>query len=354
MNWLEQFESFVNQASNWIASALPASPTPSQTALFTSGSFLAIVLVIFLIGRILMGFRRNNTTEARGSRRRLIFGPLTEAFAWMIPVSQRAVKKLRQDLLKAGYHHRKSLEEYLAFRNAALLSWLIFIGVTVVALASPDENITPKILIAGLAVVVLIYGIPRVVLSAQAHSRAERIQFSLPDALDLINMTVTGGLPLRQAISRVGKELKTTHPDVACELAIVDMHAETGSLEQALKQFAARIDLPDVTALAAIVRQAERLGGAVATAFQDFADGIRLTRRQTAEERGNKASVKLLFPIVFCLAPPIYVLLLGPAVIELKRFVQRESQAGGALTQSPANPLGTADASRPSSVILGD
>ena len=83
---------------------------------------------------------------------------------------------------------------------------------------------------------------------------------------------------------------------------------------------------------------AEHLGGNVSSAFRDFADSIRRTRRQSAEERGNKASVKLLFPVVFCLAPPIYILLLGPAALELKQFVQRENRPGGALSQSAAVP----------------
>lgn len=185
---------------------------------------------------------------------------------------------------------------------------------------------------------VLLFEIPRVVLSSQAEARRKRIQYALPDALDMINMTVTGGLPLRNALHRVGRELKTTHPDSACELTIIDRQSESGSLDQALRHFAARIDTPDVTVLATMVRHAEQLGGNVSGAFRDFADSIRRTRRQSAEERGNKASVKMLFPVVFCLAPSIYILFLGPAALELKQFVQRENRPGGALSQAVEVP----------------
>ena len=95
------------------------------------------------------------------------------------------------------------------------------------------------------------------------------------------------------------------------------------------------MSIPDVAALSAMVQHAEKLGGQVAGAFREFSDGIRRSRRQQAEEQGNKASIKLLFPIVFFLAPPIYVLLLGPAMIELKNFVQEGNKPGGALSQTP-------------------
>jgi len=72
----------------------------------------------------------------------------------------------------------------------------------------------------------------------------------------------------------------------------------------------------------------------VAAAFREFADSVRRTRRQRAEEQGNKASVKLLFPVVLCLAPPIYILLLGPATLELKNFMNRENMPGGVLATS--------------------
>lgn len=353
-NYLQSIERLLAQLGTW-TTVLPETASPREVALLTAGTFLALTLLIFLAGRLLIGLRRNRIPEreAVGSLRPLIFGPLTEALAWLLPISKKREFKLRKELVKAGYFHRKALEEYLAFRNAAVLAWVLFIGLAVVALADPAENLTPKILMVGLAVLLLIYAVPRLILATQSHARTQRIQYALPDALDMVNMTVTGGLPLRQAISRVGKELGNSHPDIACELAIVDRQAEAGSLDQALKQFSSRMEIPDITALAAMVRHAEQLGGNVATAFREFSDSVRQQRRQRAEERGNKASIKLLFPVVFFLAPPIYILLLGPAVIELRRFVQRESVAGGALTQSPANALNAATDNREYSASVG-
>lgn len=336
-NWLMWLESFSRKIDSW-KSWLPARPTPMQTSLFAMGTFLAITLVFALIGRLLFGKRNQESeTETFGSQRPLIFGSLTEALAGLIPVKPQKQEQLRQDLIAAGYFHRQAYEEFMAFRNGAALMWLIFSGFAVVLLANPSENLTFKLLIGAAVIFGCILAIPRIVLSSQAESRQSRIRFALPDALDMINMMVAGGLSLRSSIQRAQRELMTTHPDIGCELAILDRQADAGSMDLALRQFAKRVNVADVTVLATMVRHAEQLGGNVSGAFREFADSIRLNRRQLAEDRGNKATVKLLFPTVLCLTPPIYILLLGPAALEMKEFVQRERKPGGALSQN-VNP----------------
>lgn len=350
---LSQLEQWMNAAASAARQWLPSEVDSAELAVVTTLAFITIAAMIYLTGRLLLGVGRNVAPDAVGSRRPLALGPLTETFAWMIPSTQASRERIRKDLMRAGFYHRRALEEYLGLRNTAVAAWVVFIGCAAVALANPRENYTPALAGGGMLVLVLIYAAPRVVLSGMSEARGRRIQYALPDALDMINMSVTGGLPLRKSIHRVGVEMRETHPDIACELAIIDRQTEAGSLDQALRQFAGRVDIADVTALATMVRHAERLGGNIATAFQEFADGVRRARRQQAEERGNKASIKLLFPVVFFLAPPIYILLLGPAAIELRNFIARESQPGGALSQSPAATLNEAANNDSGSASLG-
>jgi len=305
----------------------------TTSSLLIMGTFFGTSLVVFLLGRMLIGGGRNQAEEI-GSRRRLILGGLTEPMAGILPVSTSKAQKLKKELVRAGYYHRKALEEYLAFRNAAMVCWLLFVATALVTAVEPGSQEANKLLMLGGGVLLLIYSVPRVILSSQASARTRRIHHALPDALDMITMTVSGGVPLQRALKRVGQELSHTHRDLACELTIIHHQADAGSLEQALNSFASRVDVPEVTALAALVRHAERLGGNVAAAFREFADSVRRTRRQRAEEQGNKASVKLLFPVVLCLAPPIYILLLGPATLELKNFMNRENMPGGVLATS--------------------
>lgn len=303
-----------------------------ESSLLSVGAFLGVTLLIFCVGRLLIGRGVNRAEDAIGSRRPLVLGPLTVPFAGIVPVLNYTRGKLRQDLLKAGYFHRQAVEEFLGFRNAAMAAWAIFIATALVIAADPPSDLTPTLLVGGGVVLALIYGLPRVLLGAQAAARVRRIQHALPDALDMVSMTMTGGIPLQSALERVARELKSTHADLGCELAILHHQSQTGSLEQGLRALAQRLDIPEVTALAVLVQQSERLGGNVAAAFRDYSDSIRRNRRQRAEERGNKASIKLMFPVVLCLAPPVYVMLLGPATLELRNFVNRENRPGGMLS----------------------
>ncbi|MFI4876781.1 MAG: type II secretion system F family protein [Blastopirellula sp. JB062] len=309
-------------------------------ALLIVGAFFGVTMLIYLAGRLLMSTERNDPNEMLhpGARGSIGIGGLTRAFAGILPSSSQAHETLEKDMVKAGYYHRNAAQEYLAVRNASLVAWVFFVLATLVAMADASEETTQIIVIVGVAVLILIFAIPRVIISSQASARVSRIQHSLPDALDMITMTTTAGLPLQKAIKRVSDEMIRSHEDLACELLIIDRQSETGSLGQAIRNFAKRIEVPEVNALATLVAQAQRIGGSVAGAFRDFADSIRRTRRQLAEERGNQNTIKLLIPVIFLLAPPVYILLLGPSALRLHDFMTTSAEEGGALDQASVPP----------------
>ncbi len=299
--------------------------TPDQIAIAVC---LLIAVVIYSLGRLFMGRKQNEL-----HRRSLAFGALTHVLAVLIPVMFETKTALKRDIIRAGYYHRYALREYLAIRNALVIGWigltcLIYWSVT---LRNPEFKF--PIAFMGVVIAVMFYSVPRLLLHAQASGRMQRIQYALPDAIDMITMSMTGGLPLVQALEHVSRELDTTHRDLGCELTIVRRQMEAGSLDQALRQFAERVDIADVQSLAALIGQTERLGANIGAAFHEYSDSIRRSMRQSAEERGNRASVKLLLPIVFCLAPPVYILLLSPALLELRKFVIEQNEPGGVLVQ---------------------
>jgi tight adherence protein C len=258
-------------------------------------------------------------------------GPLTEAFAGVLPTRQVTRQRIQHELVQAGHFSRGALDDFLALRHAAMTLWLVFIACVLVFALEPKSVYTVPVAITGVVGLLLIFGLPRIVLGTRAKARIQRIQHALPDALDMITMTMTGGSPLLHALRLVSQELRIPHPDLACELSIIARQSDAGSLDLALRQFAKRMDLPEVSSLTALLTQTEKLGANVGQAFRDFADGVRSNRRLQAEERGNRSSVKLLFPIVLCLAPPVYIMLLGPASLELKNFFQK--QDGATLSQ---------------------
>lgn len=297
-------------------------------------AFLIVASLIYGLGILLIRAKRNRESEvfSGGRRRPLIFGLATSAMAGVIPSSAALKANITKELRQAGFYHRFAFEEYAALRNTLTVGWVLLIGTLIVVAPSSSRQSELRLLMVGIVGALVFYSVPRLVLRAWSSARRRRIEHGLPDALDMITMCMTGGLPMQYALGRVGKELNDTHSDLACELRIVGRQMDVGSLTRALEQFAERIDTPDVRSLAAMVNQTDRQGASVAGAFQDFADEVRRTRRQRADEHASKTTVKMLLPIVFCLAPPVYIMLLSPAVIELRAFVLRENRPGGVLS----------------------
>ncbi len=297
--------------------------------------FLAVAAFVFAVSWLFVrsGKADRNQVFSGGRRRPLIFGSLTGALAGVIPCTATSREEMTKDLRRAGFYQRFAFEEFAALRNSLIVGWVFLIGsIAVVASGPGSDDPTPAILIVGAVGSILFFSLPRMILRSKASARLQEIQFGLPDAIDMITMCMSGGLALEHAVTRVSDELVQTHPALACELRIIGRQTAAGSLDGAMRQFADRIDIPDAQSLAAMACQTAQQGNNVANAFEDFSDGVRRGRRQRAEERGNKASIKLLFPLVFCLAPPVYMLLLVPAAMELKSFVLRENGPGGVLS----------------------
>ncbi len=306
--------------------------------------FLGVSLLFFAAAMLMVRTGGSGAGEvfAAGRKRAMIFGPLTRPLAALLPVGAKTRKRLTLELCQAGYYHRDAATEYLALRNALVFGWVFLVGTLFVLEGEPGAPLNLQLLIAGVVGMLALYGIPRMVLGSKAKARVHRIEHSLPDALDMISMCMTGGLTFPQSLLRVGSELAGSYPDLACELRIVSRQADSGTLTRAVRGFAERVDTQEVQSLASVIGQTEQHGGAVAAAFHQYAMDVRRQRRQLAEEKGNRVSIHMLFPLVLCLAPPVYLLLLAPAAIELRGFVMDENRPGGLL--SPASALEKATA----------
>jgi len=142
---------------------------------------------------------------------------------------------------------------------------------------------------------------------------------SLPDFLDLMIVCLEGGLSLQETILRVSDELRLAHPVLAVELGIVQRDIELGAtVDQALKRFAARTDYEGVRTLSAFIREAQRFGTNITEALRSHADMLRSQREQAAEEKAQKAAVKILIPTLLLIFPAIFVVAVGPAVIQIQ------------------------------------
>jgi tight adherence protein C len=177
---------------------------------------------------------------------------------------------------------------------------------------------------AGLAFAVLAavpgYLLPEWWLSRLIKARARVLRNGLADVLDLLIVCLESGSSLDQAIVKSGEELALPYPAIGDELALVTHEIRAGKpRSEALQNFALRTQVDDVRSLVAMLVQTDRYGTSIAGALRMHADLFRTRRRQRAEERAAKASVKLVFPLVFCLFPAFYLLSLGPAILQFAR-----------------------------------
>jgi len=161
---------------------------------------------------------------------------------------------------------------------------------------------------------------PNIILTRLIKSRRERIRRSIPDAIDLLVICVDAGLGIDQALLRVGQELGISHPQITEELLQINREQRAGKPRiQAWMDMAKRSQLEDIDSFAAMLLQTERFGTPIARALSGFADGIRLRRRQLAEQMAAKTTVKIIFPLVLFIFPSMFIVILAPAILSIMR-----------------------------------
>jgi len=227
------------------------------------------------------------------------------------PQSPSEMGKLQKKLVCAGYRNKEALTIFMGIRLAA--------SITAFGIASSPLVGRPNVFLA-IGVAAVGYLLPSMGLGRIAKKRQHRIRLSLADVLDLLVVSVEAGLGLDQALQRVGDELSSTHKDLSEELRLVNLEMRAGKARsEALRNLADRTGVDDLTSLAAMLIQTDKFGTSVAQSLRVHSDTLRTKRRQRAEEAAAKTGVKMVFPLVFCIFPAIWVVTIGPAAI---RFVQ--------------------------------
>lgn len=229
-----------------------------------------------------------------------------------LPKSPKDLSRLQKRLGLAGYRGATPAFVYsvveLALPALLVLACVYLLGTT-------------RGLFVGAAAALFGYMLPGVWLSRQIEKRKKQIANGLPDALDLLIVCLEAGMGLDQGIAKSAEELAVSHPPLAEELATITTEIRAGKPRmEAFKNFAERTKVDDVRQLVSVLVQTDRFGTSIAQALRIQAEVSRTQRRQRAEERAQKVGVKLVFPLVFCLFPAMYVVTLGPAVIRFVRF----------------------------------
>jgi tight adherence protein C len=162
------------------------------------------------------------------------------------------------------------------------------------------------------------YLAPDFILTRMIKSRREKIRLGVPDAVDLLVICVDAGLGLDQAMLRVAIELHKRHPYLQQEFLRINREQRAGKQRlDAWESMARRNQLPEIDGFVNMLQQTERFGTPIARALSEFGDGIRQKRRQRAEELAAKTTVKIIFPLVLCIFPSLFIVLLGPPGIKV-------------------------------------
>jgi tight adherence protein C len=229
-------------------------------------------------------------------------------FGAMVPQSRSEMGKLQQRLVTAGYRQHEAIAVFFGIRLACALA--------IFALLATPILMKPNLLLALLGCA-LGYLLPSMALGRLAKKRQHRIRLGLPDALDLLVVSVEAGLGLDQAMQRVGTELDFAHPELSEELRLINLELRAGKARvDALRNLAERTGVDDIISLVAMLVQTDKFGTSVAQSLRVHSDTVRTKRRQRAEEAAAKTGVKMVFPLVFCIFPAIWIVTIGPAVIK--------------------------------------
>ncbi|MGH2704251.1 MAG: type II secretion system F family protein [Actinomycetota bacterium] len=221
------------------------------------------------------------------------------------------VERLNRQLGYAGQPARWDAERVLAVKVA--LAGALGAGTFLLGLAAGLNPFRTIILTAVVALVA--YLIPDLILHSRASERQETIRRALPDSLDLLSITVEAGLGFDAAVARVARE---TGGPLGQEFHRVLQEMQLGmSRADAFRGLAERSTVPELKSFVLSMVQADIFGISVAKVLQIQAKEMRIKRRQHAEERAQKVPVKILFPLLFCIFPALFIVLLGPAALRI-------------------------------------
>lgn len=221
------------------------------------------------------------------------------------------IRRLETKVERAGRPWNLDVNGLLAVKLMSLTGGLLIL----IILAS--LKVLPLIwfVLLAAAVAILTYYLPDIILHFSTSTRKRMIARSLPDFLDLLTVTVEAGLGLDSALAKIAEKL---HDPLREEVLITLHHIRMGeSREAALREFANRCDVEDLKNFVTALIQSQKLGISLGTVLRVQSDTIRTVQRQRVEEMAQKAPVKMLVPLILCIFPVLFIVIVGPAVIKI-------------------------------------
>ncbi|MFL6204123.1 MAG: type II secretion system F family protein [Acidimicrobiales bacterium] len=219
---------------------------------------------------------------------------------------------VRQKLTSAGKADQESYDRFLAIRvitivAAPIAAYLAYSYLPVSGLA--------QWMVTGLVLALFVAG-PDAILNRQVEERQYEIRRKLPDVMDLLVISVEAGLGFEQALDRT---VAAVPGPLTEEFSRMLGEVRAGSTRaDAMRALDARTNVPEIRSFVLAILQADTFGVSIGRVLRAQADEMRIKRRQLAQERAQKAPVKMLIPMVFCIFPSLFVIVLGPAALNIR------------------------------------
>ena len=304
----------------------------SHPLIFSVCSFLMVMLLVGWVGYRLIykpgkflkqlgrpaGDAAKHLVDANAESEPSAFVTVLRGIGKRVPSSDKEVGDLKANLIRGGFRSDGALPVFYGLR---ILSTLVMLMVCVAmeSRVPPNPVIKIGLMFSGVAAGWIL---PRFFLEKKVKKRKTILRLSLPDALDLLVVSIEAGLGLDQAMSHVARELQPSHPELSEELMLVTLEMRAGKRRsEALRNFAERTGEPEFKKLVAILIQNDRFGTSMGESLRTHSDFMRTRRRQEAEERAGKVGVKLVFPIFFFILPSMMIVAAGPGILQIFKFL---------------------------------
>ena len=227
---------------------------------------------------------------------------------------RRDTSAMRLRLIQACYPNPSAVPLYLGSRIGLPLALGAGMMILMPLLGQPWA----VAVLAAVWAALVGYVLPTFYIRSRISRRQREMQKALPDALDLLVVCVEAGLGLNQAMVRVSEEIERVSPVLSEQIALVNLEIRAGTpRDDAFRNLGERTGMQDIKSLMAMLIQTDRFGTSIAQALRTHAETMRTKRRQRAEEAAAKTTIKLVFPLVLFIFPALYVVILGPAIIQI-------------------------------------
>jgi len=255
-----------------------------------------------------------STTESVSVKPRDVVVRVFEQIGEQIPLTPGDQTATKRDLVMAGYRSDGAIRIYFGIK--VMFCLVMFVFALMLHRHITDNPILRIVFVV--AATGLGYYAPGYYLESLVKKRQTKLRLSLPDALDMMVVSVEAGLGLDQALQHVAREIEETHPELSDEMGLVGLEMRAGSRRaEALRSLAERTGEEELRKLVAILVQTDRFGTSMGESLRTHSDFMRMRRKQEAEERAAKVGVKLVFPIFLFILPSMMIVAAGPALLKL-------------------------------------